>query len=134
MVEEFPDVFFNELLGLPLDREIEFCIDLVLGAQLVFIPPYRMAPAELIELRKQLDELLEKCFIRSITSPWRASNLFANKTDGSIRLYIDYHKSNQIIVKNKYSLPRIDDLFDHLKDVRLVLKIFLRSGYHQLWV
>ena len=94
MVEEFPDVFPDELPVLPPDREIEFCIDLIPGAQPVSIPPYRMATAELTELRKQLDELLEKGFIRSSTSPWGALILFSKKTDGSLRICVDYRKLN----------------------------------------
>ena len=84
MVETFPDVFLKELPGLPPDKEIEFCIDLIPGVQPLSIPPYRMAPAELTELQKQLDELLEKGFIRSSTV------LFAKKANGSLRLYVDY--------------------------------------------
>ena len=114
VVEEFPDVFPKELPGLPLDREIEFCINLIPGAQPDSIQPYRMAPAELAELRKQLDELLKKGFIRSSTSLWGAPVLFVKKADGSLRLCVDYSKLNQMTVKNKYMLPRIDDLFDQL--------------------
>ena len=84
MVEEFPNIFPEELLGLPTDREIEFCIDLIPGAQPISIPPYRMAPTELTEFRKKLDELLEIGFIRSCTSPWGAPVLFAKKADGSL--------------------------------------------------
>ena len=111
MLEKFPDVFPEELSGLPLDQEIKFCIDLIPRAQPIFVPPYRMAPIELTELRKQLNELLDKGFIRSITSPWGGPVLFAKKVDGSLRLYVDYHKLNQMTVKNKYPLPCIDDLF-----------------------
>ena len=132
VVEEFPDVFPDELPGLPPDREIEFCIDLVPGAQPVSITPYRMAPAELVELRKQLDELLEKGYIRSSTSPWGAPVLFAKKADGSLRLCVDYRKLNQLTIKNKYPLPRIDDLFDQLGGSCYFSKIDLRFGYHQL--
>ena len=94
MVNEFLDVFPEELPGLPPDREIEFCIDLVPGEQPVSIPPYRMMPAELTKLRKQQDELLEKGFIQSSMSPWGASVLFVKKVDGSLRLYVDYRKLN----------------------------------------
>ena len=110
MVDEFSDVFPEELLGLPPEREIEFCIDMAPRAQPVSIPPYRMAQAELTELRKQLDELLEKGFIWSNTSPCGAIVLFAKKVDGSLRLCVDYRKLNQMTIKNKYPLPRIDDL------------------------
>ena len=115
VVEEFPDVFPEEFLRLLLDREIEFCIDLIPGVQPVSVPPYRMAPVELVELRKQLDELLEKGFIRCSTSPWGALVLFAKTADGSLRICVDYRKLNQMTIKNKYSLPRIDDLFDQLR-------------------
>ena len=110
MVEKFSDVFCDELSGLPLDRKIKFYIDIILRAQPVSVPPYIMA--ELIELRKQFDELLEKGFIRSSTLPWGAPVLFAKKVDGLLRLYVDYPKLNQMTIENKYSLPRIDDLFD----------------------
>ena len=132
MVSEFPDIFHEDLLGLPPDREIEFCIDLIHGAQPVSIPAYRMAPAEMTELRNQLDDLLSKGFIRSSTSPWGAPVLFAKKADGTFRLCVDCRKLNQLTVKNKYPLPRIDELFDQLGGSRFFSKIDLRSGYHQL--
>ena len=91
-----------------------------------------MAPAELAELKKQLAELLEKGFIRPSVSPWGAPILFVRKKDGSMRLCIDYQKLNQVTIKNKYPLPRIDDLFDQLKNSKLFSKIDLRSEYHQL--
>ena len=91
-----------------------------------------MAPTELIELRKQLDELLEKGFIWGSTSPWATLVLFAKKADGSHRLCVDYRKLNQMTIKNKYPLPRIDDLFDQLGGSRYISKIDLRLGYHQL--
>ena len=128
VVDEFP----NELSGLPPDMEIEFSIDLVLGSQPVSIAPYRMAPAELTELRKQLDELLDKGFIKSSTLPWGAQVFFAKKDDGSLRLCVDYRKLNQMIIKNRYPLPYIDDLFDQLGGSRYFTKIELRYGYHQL--
>ena len=91
-----------------------------------------MAPAELAELRKQLQELLDKGFIRPSVSPWGAPVLFVKKKDGSLRLCIDYRKLNQVTVKNRYPLPRIDDLFDQLQGASVFSKIDLRSGYHQL--
>ena len=114
VVEEFWDVFPEELPGLPPDREIEFCIDLIPGTSPISIPPYRMAPAELAELRKQIDELLEKGFIRHSVSPWGAPALFTKKHDGSLRLCVDYRQLNRVTIKNKYPLPRIDELFDQL--------------------
>ena len=86
---------------------------------------------ELVELKVQLQELLDKGFIRPSNSPWGAPILFVKK-DGTLRLCIDYHQLNKVTVKNRYPLPRIDDLFDQLKGARVFSKIDLRSGYHQL--
>ncbi|XP_073219602.1 uncharacterized protein [Cicer arietinum] len=129
---EFPDVFPKELPGLPPDREIEFSIDLVPNTHPISIPPYRMAPAELKELREHLQDLLDKGFIRPSSSPWGAPVLFVKKKDGSMRLCVDYRQLNKIIVKNKYPLPHIDELFDQLQGAQCFSKIDLRSGYHQL--
>ncbi|KAK8951418.1 hypothetical protein KSP39_PZI003909 [Platanthera zijinensis] len=111
---EFPDVFPEELPDAPPDREIEFPIDLQPGATPVAKSPYRMAPRELAELKSQLQELLDLGFIRPSTSPWSAPVLFVKKKDGSLRLCIDYRELNKLTVKNKYLIPRIDDLFDQL--------------------
>ena len=100
--------------GLPPEREIEFCIDVVPGTDPISMPPYRMAPAELSELKEQLQELLDKGFIQPSTSPWDAPVLFVKRKDGSLRLCIDYRQLNKVTIKNKYPLPRIDDLFDQL--------------------
>ena len=132
IVSDFPDVFPGELPGLPPQREIEFDIDVVLGATSTSITPYRMAPLELKELKLQLQELLEKGFICPSVSPWGAPVLFVKKKDGTLRLCIDYRQLKKLTVKNKYLLPRIDDLFDQLKGVSIFLKIDLRYGYHQL--
>ena len=91
-----------------------------------------MAPLELKELKLQLQELLEKGFIRPSVSPWGAPVLFVKKKDGTRWLCVDYRQLNKMIVKNKYLLPRIDDLFNQLKGASVFLKIDLRSGYHQL--
>ena len=131
-VSDFPDVFPKELPGLPPHREIEVAIDIVLGATPASITPYRMAPVELKELKLQLQELLEKRFIRPSVSPWGAPVLFVKKKDGTLRLCIDYRQLNKLTIKNKYLLPRIDDLFDQLKGASIFLKIDLRFGYHQL--
>ena len=97
--------------------------------------PHRMAPVELQELRVQLHELLDKKgFIRPSTSPWGAPVLFAKKKDKTLRLCIDYRQLNRVTIKNRYPLPRIDDLFDQLRGARVYLKIELRTGYHQLRV
>ncbi|XP_074337594.1 uncharacterized protein LOC141674791 [Apium graveolens] len=134
VVREFSDVFPEDLEGLPPEREIEFSIDLLPDAQPISKAPYRMAPLEVQELKEQLEELLDKGFIRPSFSPWGAPVLFVNKKDGSMRLYIDYRELNRITVKNRYPLPRIDDLFDQLQGAKYFSKIDLRSGYHQLRV
>ena len=90
-----------------------------------------MAPTELKELQTQLQELLEKGFIRTSHSPWGAPVLFVKKQDGSTRMCVDYQELNKVMIRNKYPLPRIDDLFDHQKGVVMFSKIDLRSGYHQ---
>ena len=134
IVKEFPDVFLDDISGLPPDRAIEFVIELVIGTEPISIPPYRMAPAELKELKAQLEELLRRGFIRPSTSPWGALVLFVKKKDGSLRLLIDYRQLNWMIIRNQYPLPRIDELFDQLHGSRVYSKIDLRSGYHQLMV
>ena len=96
--------------------------------------PHRMAPVELQELRVQLQELLDKGLIRLSTSPWGAPVLFVKKKDKTLRLCIDYRQLNRVMVKNRYSLPRIDNLFDQLRGARVYFKIDLRTGYHQLRV
>ena len=126
------DVFPEELPGLPPDRAISFGIELLPGTAPVSKAPYRMAPAELKELQTQLQELLERGFIRPSHSPWGAPVLFVKKKDGTFRMCIDYRELNKVTIKNKYPLPRIDDLFDQLKGVAIFSKIDLRSGYHQL--
>ena len=131
-VSDFPDVFPEELPGLPPQREIEFAIDVVPGATPASVTPYRIAPLELKELKLQLQELLDKGFIRPSVSPWGAPVLFVKKKDGTLWLCVDYRQLNKLTVKNKYPLPRIDDLFDQLKGASIFSKIDLRSGYHQL--
>ena len=116
---------------MPPQREIEFVIDIVPGATLASITLYRMAPVQLKELKLQLQELLEKGFICPSASPWGAPVLFVKKKDGKLRLCDDYRQLNKMTVKNKYPLPRIDDLFQ-LKVASVFLKIDLRSRYHQL--
>nr|GFB37718.1 putative reverse transcriptase domain-containing protein [Tanacetum cinerariifolium] len=109
-------------------------IDLVPGAAHVARAPYRLAPAEMQELSTQLEELSDKGFIRPSSLLWGAPVLFVKKKDGSFRMCIDYHELNKLTVKNRYPLPRIDDLFDQLQGSRVYSKIDLRSGYHQLRV
>ncbi|KAA0040547.1 pol protein [Cucumis melo var. makuwa] len=132
VVREYPDVFSDELPGLPPPREVDFAIELEPGTAPISRAPYRMAPAELKELKVQLQELLDKGFIRPSVSPWGAPVLFVKKKDGSMRLCIDYRELNKVTVKNRYPLPRIDDLFDQLQGATVFSKIDLRSGYHQL--
>ncbi|GJS85841.1 putative reverse transcriptase domain-containing protein [Tanacetum coccineum] len=127
-------VFPEDLPGLPLARQVEFQIDLVLGAAPVARALYRLAPAKMQELSTQLQELSDKGFIRPSSSPWGALILFVKKKDGSFRMCIDYLKLNKLIVKNRHPLLRIDDLFDQLQGSRVYSKIDLRSGYHQLRV
>ncbi|KAA0045456.1 pol protein [Cucumis melo var. makuwa] len=132
VVRDYPDIFPEELPGLPPHREIEFAIELEPGTVPISRAPYRMAPAELKELKVQLQELLDKGFIRPSVSPWGAPVLFVKKNDGSMGLCIDFRELNKVTVKNKYPLPRIDDLFDELQGATMISKIDLRSGYHQL--
>ncbi|KAA3460383.1 DNA/RNA polymerases superfamily protein [Gossypium australe] len=126
-VKEFSDVFPEELLGLPPDREVEFSIDLLPGTAPVSIAPYRMASKELVELKAQIQELLDRGFIRPSVSPWGAPVLFVKKKDGSMRMCIDYRQLNKLTIKNKYPLPRIDDLFDQLRGASVFSKIDLSS-------
>ncbi|KAJ0871367.1 putative nucleotidyltransferase, Ribonuclease H [Helianthus annuus] len=130
VVREFPDVFPEELPGLPPHRQVEFQIDLTPGAAPIARAPYRLAPGELQELSNQLQELLDKGFIRPSSSPWGAPVLFVKKKDGSFRMFIDYRELNKVTIKNHYPLPRIDDLFDQLQGSSFYSKIDLRSGYH----
>nr|GFA46855.1 putative reverse transcriptase domain-containing protein [Tanacetum cinerariifolium] len=134
IVREFLEVFPEDLPGLPPARQVEFQIDLVPGAAPVARAPYRLAPAEMQELSTQLQELSDKGFIRPSSSPWGTPVLFVKKKDGSFRMCIDYRKLKKLTVKNRYPLPRIDDLFDQLQGSRVYSKIDLRSGYHQLRV
>ncbi|KAJ9551398.1 hypothetical protein OSB04_015443 [Centaurea solstitialis] len=115
VVREFPDVFPEDLPGLPPERQVEFHIDLTPGAAPIARAPYRLAPTEMKEMMTQLQELSEKGFIRPSSSPWGAPVLFVKKKDGSMRMCIDYRELNKVTVKNKYPLPRIDDLFDQLQ-------------------
>jgi len=134
IVKEFQEVFPEELPGLPPTRQVEFQIELVPGAAPIARAPYRLAPSEMQELSNQLQELLDKGFIRPSSSPWGAPVLFVKKKDGTFRMCIDYRELNKLTVKNRYPLPRIDDLFDQLQGSSFYSKIDLRSGYHQLKV
>jgi hypothetical protein len=132
VVNEFPDVFPEVLPGMPPDRDIEFVIDLKPGTTPIYKTPYRMATPVLVELKEHTMELLEKGFIGPSSSPWGALVIFVQKKDGTQRLCVDYRALNEVTVKNKYPLPRIDDLFDQLYGACVFSKINFRSGYHQL--
>ncbi|KAJ9555926.1 hypothetical protein OSB04_010540 [Centaurea solstitialis] len=134
VVREFPDVFPEDLPGLPPERQVEFHIDLTPGVAPIARAPYRLAPTEMKEMMTQLQELSEKGFIRPSSSPWGAPVLFVKKKDGSMRMCIDYRELNKVTVKNRYPLPWIDDLFDQLQGAGCFSKIDLRSGYHQVRV
>jgi hypothetical protein len=131
-IYEFPYVFLEELPGMPPDHEIEFVIELVPGTAPIFKRPYRMDVNQLAKLKEQLQELLDKGYILPSASPWGAPVIFVMKKDGTQRMCMDYHSLNEVTIKNKYPLPRIDDLFDQLKGACVFSQIDLRSGYHQL--
>eukprot|EP00253_Pinus_taeda_P015904 PITA_15904 len=132
VIQEFSDVFPEEIPGLPPRRDIDFTIELVPGSTPVSRAPYRMSIPELTELKMQLQELLEKNYIRPSVSPWGAPVLFVKKKEGTLRMCIDYRQLNKLTIKNKYPLPRIDELFDQVKGATVFSKIDLRSGYHQI--
>jgi hypothetical protein len=132
VVCENEDVFPEDLPGLPSDRDVEFVINLVPGTAPIAQSPYRMAEVELKLLKAELDSLLEKGFIRPSASPWGSPALFVPKKDGTQRLCVDYRALNAVTIKNKYPLPRIDDLIDQLRQAKYFSKIDLRSGYHQM--
>ena len=130
VVCEYEDVFLDEQPGLPSQRVIVFCIELHPGTSPISMTPHRMTPFELQELKVQLQELLDKGFIRPSTSPWGTPVLFAKKKDRTLRLCIDYRQLNRVTIKNRYPLSRIDDLFDQLRGARVYSKIDLRTSYH----
>nr|GFA47887.1 putative reverse transcriptase domain-containing protein [Tanacetum cinerariifolium] len=130
----FGDEILIDLPGIPPTRQVEFQIDWIPGAAPVAWAPYRLAPSEMKELAEQLQELMNKGFIKPSSSPWGAPVLFVKKKDGSFRMCIDYKELNKLTMKNRYPLPRIDDIFDQLQGSSIYSKIDLRSGYHQLRV
>ena len=132
MIKEFKEVFSNEIPHLPPKRKIDFSIDLVPGATPVSRAPYRMSPPKLMELKMQLQELLDKGYIKPSVSPWGALVLFAKNNDETFRMCIDYRQLNRFTIKNRYPLPVIDDLFDQVRGASVFSKIDLRTGYHQL--
>jgi hypothetical protein len=128
-ISKFSDVFPEELPGMPPDCEIEFVIKLVPSAAPIFKGPYTMAANQLAKLKEQLQELLDKGYIRPSASSWGAPVIFVPKKDGTQRMY---RSLNDVTINNKYPLPRIDDLFDQLKGACVFSKIDLRSRYYQL--
>ncbi|GKA54833.1 reverse transcriptase domain-containing protein, partial [Tanacetum coccineum] len=134
VVREFPEVFPENLPGLPPVRQVEFQIDLIPGAAPVARAPYRLAPSEMQELSNQLQELADRGFIRPSTSPWGAPVLFVKKKDGSFRMCIDYRELNKLTVKNRYPLPRIDDLFDQLQEITQEEKLYAKFSKCDFWI
>jgi hypothetical protein len=132
VVSKFPDVFPEELPCMPPERKVEFAIELIPGTAPISKRVYRVSGLELVELKKQIDELSEKGYIRPSTSPWAAPVLFVEKKDGTKRMCIDYRALNEVTIKNKYPLPRIEDLFDQLRGASVFSKIDMRSGYISL--
>src|SRR3954463_3533447 len=128
VVCEYPDIFQEVLPGMPLDRDIEFIIELIPGTGPIVQRPYSMNPYELVELKKQLDSMLEIGLIQPSASPWRSPVLFVDKKDGGNRLCTDYRKLNHVTIKNKYPLPKIEELFDQLTGAKVFSKIDLRTG------
>ena len=123
VVREFPDVFPEELPGIPPVRAIEFVIELEPGTQPISRQPYKMCPEELIELKEQLVKLEKDGLIRPSTSPWGAPCLFVKKKDGTSRLVQDYRGINKKTIKNKYPLPNINDLFEQLHGAKVFSKL-----------
>ena len=133
VLNEFGDVMPDALpKELPPRREVDHKIELEPGTKPPAMSPYRMAPPELAELRKQLKDLLDAGFIKPSKAPYGAPILFQKKKDGSLRMCIDYRALNKITVKNKYPIPLIADLFDQLGSARYFTKLDLRSGYYQV--
>jgi hypothetical protein len=132
VVQEYPDVFPEELLDMPPESDIEFLIELLPRTTPISKRPYRMPVNELVELKKQLAELQATGSIRPSSSPCGSPVLFVEKKDGTQWMCVDYRSLNEVTIKNKYPLPRIEDLFDQMKGTSVFSKIDLRSGYHQL--
>jgi hypothetical protein len=114
VVNEFPDVFIEELPGMLPDRDIEFVIEFKPSTAPIYKTPFRMTTPELVEMKEHIRDLLEKGFIRPSSSPWGAPVIFVLKKDGTQWLCVDYRALNEVTVKNKYPLPQIDDLFNQL--------------------
>jgi hypothetical protein len=134
VVCEYPDVFPEEFPGMPPDRDIKFIIELIPRTAPIAQRPYRMKPQELEELKKQLADMLRKGLIHRSASHWGSHVLFMDKRDGTIQLCVNYRKLNEVTIKNKYPLPKIEDLFDQLNGAKVFSKVDLRTRYHQLKV
>jgi hypothetical protein len=134
IAHEYPDVFPNDLRGMPPDRDVDFTIELQPGMAPISRCPYKMTPKELAELKVQLNELRDKCFIRPSSSPWGCPALFVKKKDQSLRLCVNYRPLSAVTIKNEYPLPHIDILFDQLTGAKVFSKVDLRSGYHQIMI
>jgi hypothetical protein len=134
IVQDYPDVFLEELPGIPPNRDIEFIIELLPGTPPISKRPNRMHMNELVELKKQIVELQAKGFIQPSSSLWGAPVLFVEKKNGTQRMCVDYRSLNEVTIKKKYPLPQIEDLFDQMKGSSIFSNIDLRSGYHQLGI
>jgi hypothetical protein len=134
VVKEFPDVFPKDLPSMPPDRDMEFVIELKPGTALIYKTPFGMTTLVLAKLKEHTKELPGKGFICPSSSPWGAPVIFVSKKNSTQRLCVDYHALNEVTIKNKYLLARIDDLFDQLRGACVFSKIDLWSGYHQLKV
>jgi hypothetical protein len=132
VVCDYPDVFPEELLGMPPDRDVEFIIDLLPSTAPISKRPYRMSSDQLQKLKAQIKDLMGKGFIRASSSPWGEQVTFVGKKDGTQRMCVDYRSLNDVTIKNKYPLPRIEDLFDQMRGAKVFSKIDIRSGYHQM--
>jgi hypothetical protein len=132
MLEEFSDVFPVDQPGLPPELSVAMEIELEEGAKPVSKPAFRLSPAEMDELKKQLSILLEKGLVRPSVSPWGAPVLFAPKKDGGLRMCLEYRALNKLTVKNKCPIPRIDEIFDRLQGAQNFTSLDLRSGYYQI--
>jgi hypothetical protein len=134
VIREYPDIFPDELPGMPPERAIKFKIELQPSTTLVAKSPYKMLHVEMKELKVQLKGLLDKGYIHPSRSPWGCSALIVEKKDKELRLCVDYRPLNVVTIKNKYPLPHIDILFDQLVGAHVFSKIDLHSGYHQIMI
>jgi hypothetical protein len=132
IAQEYPDVFPEDLPGMPPDRDIKFIIELLPRTPPISKRPYRVPINEVVELKKQIAKLQSKGFIRPTSFAWGAPVLFMENKDVTQWMCVDYRSLNEVTIKNKYPLSRIEDLFDQMKGASIFSKIDLRSGYHQL--